>query len=228
MTGLAETLPLALTIAISPVPLAGMLMMTSSPTGLRSSTSFVIGWVVGIAFALTGLAVLGSVIPFASQSGERDTVLILPLVVAAGLVVLGVRMWRKTRAPRNRTVAPRWLRAFENLSPVRGAAFGFVYAAFRPKNLVMTLAAGLIIQQSSADLATGALQVLVFTAVASLSLIVPLLLFAFGGGRLRRILIHFRLFIMKYMSRITSGTFIVLGTVLFVVSVVRIGAETFS
>lgn len=223
MTELLEIVPFALTIAISPIPLAGMLMMFVSPTGLRTSTLFVVGWTVGIAFALTALALLASLIPFSAGLSERETASVLPLVIGVFLLLIGlVLWWRGERSSEINPVTPRWLAYFETLTPIRAAVFGFVYAAFKPKNLAMTLTAGFLIQQSGENATTVAIRVGAFTLIASLGLTLPLVLFLAGGKKIRQALIAFRLFIVKHMTRITGGTFIILGLVLGLVSGIQL------
>ena len=64
---IGEILPLAVGIAISPIPIIAVILMLLSPRAKGASVGFMIGWVVGIIVAVVVFTLLSSVIP---QSGE--------------------------------------------------------------------------------------------------------------------------------------------------------------
>ena len=63
---IGEILPLAVGIAISPIPIIAVILMLLSPRAKGASVGFMIGWVVGIIVAVVMFTLLSSVIP---QSG---------------------------------------------------------------------------------------------------------------------------------------------------------------
>ena len=55
------SLPLAISIAVSPFPIVAMVLILGTPRAPRSGPAFVTGWVVGI-FALGGVGLLIAVL----------------------------------------------------------------------------------------------------------------------------------------------------------------------
>jgi hypothetical protein len=217
MTEWGQLLPLALTIALSPLPLAALLLLLLAPGGFRTAAGFSIGWFVGVAFAATGLALLSSLLPHDRSDGSRALQVALPLLLGLVLIVLGAVQWHD-RPGRNADVPlPRWLNALDRLTPTRATIIGVGYAAFRPKNLVMAAAAGVVILGAHSDPTAIVLSVAVFTALASVTMLAPVLAYALGGPGVRRQLARLREWLVRNMSMITVFTVLLLGVFLVLV-----------
>lgn len=64
-----EILPLAVGIAISPVPIIAAILMLLSPQAKSTSLGFLVGWVAGISIAIVAFTLLSSVLPDQESSG---------------------------------------------------------------------------------------------------------------------------------------------------------------
>ena len=62
-TVIGEFLPLALGIAISPIPIIAAILMLLSPKARVTSVGFLLGWVIGIIVATTVFTLLSTVLP---------------------------------------------------------------------------------------------------------------------------------------------------------------------
>ena len=60
---IGEILPLALGVAISPIPVMAAILMLLSPNAKGTSVGFLVGWVAGIVVAVTAFTLLASVLP---------------------------------------------------------------------------------------------------------------------------------------------------------------------
>ena len=60
---IGDILPLALGIAISPIPIIAAILMLLSPKAKGTSVGFLLGWVLGIVVAVVLFTLLASVIP---------------------------------------------------------------------------------------------------------------------------------------------------------------------
>ena len=145
---IGDILPLALGVAISPIPIIAAILMLFSPRAAATSTGFLIGWVVGIVVA-TGIftALAGSI-----GSGRR----------LVGLVRLDEDRARRAAAVGRAPAVPRAPRQERHAEvdvrdrlPDFGKALGlgFLLSAINPKNLLMAVAAGVAI--GSAGLSVG-------------------------------------------------------------------------
>jgi threonine/homoserine/homoserine lactone efflux protein len=209
-----QLLPLALTIALSPLPLAVLLLMLLAPGGFRAAAGFSIGWFVGVLIAATLLALLSSLLPHDRAGGSRALQAGVPLVLGIALIVLGLVQWHDRPSRGTEVPLPRWLTALDRLTPARATMIGVGYAAFRPKNLVMAAAAGVVILGSHADPAGIVLSVAVFTALASITMLGPVVAYAFGGVAVRGRLERLREWLVRNMPLITVITVLLLGVFL--------------
>lgn len=214
MSEWGELLPLALTIALSPLPLAALLLMLLAPDGFRSAAGFSIGWFLGVLFSATLLALLSSLLPHDRSTGTRLLQVVLPLLLGIVLIVFGLVQWHDRPRRGADVPLPRWLNALDRLSPARATLIGVGYAAFRPKNLVMAAAAGVVILGAHADPTGIVLSVAVFTALASITMLAPVLAYAFGGVAVRSRLVRLRHWLVRNMPTITVVTVLLLGVFL--------------
>ena len=212
-----QLLPLALTIALSPLPLAALLLMLLAPGGFRAAAGFSIGWFVGVLLAATLLALLSSLLPHDRAGGTRVLQVMVPLLLGIALIVLGIVQWHDRPTRGAEVPLPRWLSALDRLTPARATMIGVGYAAFRPKNLVMAAAAGVIILGAHTDPTGVVVSVALFTVLASITMLTPVLAYAFGGPRVRVRLARLREWLVRNMPLITVLTVLLLG--LFLVGV---------
>jgi threonine/homoserine/homoserine lactone efflux protein len=209
-----QLLPLALTIALSPLPLAALLLMLLAPDGFKSAVGFSIGWFLGLLFSATVLALLSSLLPHDRAAGSRALQIVLPLLLGGALIVLGLVQWHDRPGRGAEVPLPRWLSVLDRLSPARATLIGVGYAAFRPKNLVVAAAAGVVILGAHADPTGIAVAVAVFTALASITMLGPVLAYAFGGAAVRGRLTRLREWLVRNMPIITIITVLLLGVFL--------------
>jgi len=225
MTEWGQLLPLALTIAISPLPLAALLLLLLSPDGFKAAAGFSIGWFVGVALSATLLAVLSSLLPHDRSAGTRVLQVAVPLLLGLGLIVLGLVQWHDRPSRGTDVPLPRWLTALDRLTPARATIIGVGYAAFRPKNLVMAAAAGVVILGAHSDPTGIIISVGVFTALASITMLAPVLAYAFGGVAVRGRLTRLREWLVHNMPLITVFTVLVLGVFLVLVALGTVAGQ---
>ena len=227
MSEWGQLLPLALTIALSPLPLAALLLMLLAPGGFKAAAGFSIGWFVGVLLAATLLAVLSSLLPHDRSAGTRALQVAVPLLLGIGLIVLGMVQWHDRPRRGTEVPLPRWLSALDRLTPARATLLGVGYAAFRPKNLVMAAAAGVVILGAHADPTGILISVAVFTALASITMLGPVIAYAFGGVAVRGRLERLRVWLVANMPTITVATVLLLGTFLVIAGLATWSGQLF-
>jgi hypothetical protein len=220
-----QLLPLALTIALSPLPLAGLLLMLLAPDGFKAAAGFSIGWFLGVLFSATLLALLSSLLPHDRSAGTRVLQVVVPILLGVALIVLGLVQWHDRPQGGAVVPLPRWLSALDRLSPARATIIGVGYAAFRPKNLVMAAAAGVVILGAHSDPTGIVISVAVFTALASITMLGPVLAYAFGGPAVRERLVRLRGWLVRNMPVITVITVLVLGVFLVLTGLAQLAGQ---
>ena len=135
--GLAEVLPFAVGVAISPVPIIAVILMLFSSRARVNGPMFLIGWAVALA-VVSGVAFLAG--DAASASTTTDAVSWSQVLFGAIFVLLAVRTWSKRAPAGEQSEPPAWMAGIDSFSPVKSLTLALLLAGVNPKNLL--LAAG--------------------------------------------------------------------------------------
>jgi threonine/homoserine/homoserine lactone efflux protein len=211
---IGDLLPLAIGIAISPIPIIAVILMLLSRKATATSTGFLLGWVVGI--VLVTVVVLVLVGQAGNTAGGEPSTMssVLKLVLGAALILLAVRQWQGRPKAGETGAMPKWMDAIESFSFVRALLLGFGLSAINPKNLLLCLAAGTTI--GAAHLPTGQLVVamVVFTLLACSTVAVPVVGYLAARDRMAAPLDRLRAWLTQNNAAVTAVLLLVIGTVL--------------
>ncbi|WP_254622831.1 GAP family protein [Rhodococcus sp. W8901] len=158
---IGETLPLALGIAISPFTIIAAILMLLSSSARRTGPGFLIGWILGIAIAVTAFVLLaGLLTPHGDSGGSNVPRVIVQLLLSALLLLLAVRQWRGRPKPGVDPALPKWMAAIDGFTLKRAFGLGLLLSALNPKNLLIAASAGVTIGDAGlaalpASIATG-------------------------------------------------------------------------
>ena len=95
---IGEILPLAIGIAISPIPIIAAILMLLSPR--QDVLGFLLGWLAGIVIAIMLFTLLSSVLPQRDASGSSPVHGVIKIILGALLLFLAVKQWRGRPAAR--------------------------------------------------------------------------------------------------------------------------------
>jgi threonine/homoserine/homoserine lactone efflux protein len=208
-----ELLPLAVVVAISPVPIVAVLLMLLTPNARGTSAGFLAGWLVGIAGVTTAVLLLADD-PDPGSSRSSAVASWLELVLGVLLLLLADRQWRSRPKPGELIAVPRWLAAAERFTVARAGGLGLVLSAANPKALLVCIAAGATIAAGGVDGAQATWSVLGFTVVAASTVAVPVFAFAVSGGRMTAALDSLRGWLTQRGAVVTSTLLVAIGVVL--------------
>lgn len=211
---IGEILPLAVTIAISPVPIIAVILMLFAPKAKATSAGFLVGWVVGIlAVVLTATAAVGGA---GSGSPSEPSALSswVRLALGALLVVLSVRHWYGRPAPGAEPSLPGWMTAIDTFSAGKALGLGFLLAAINPKNFAAGVAAGVAIAQGALSGGGITVAVAVFTLVAAATVLVPVLAYAVAAAKVAGPLDRLKLWLEANNATVMAVLLLVIGVVL--------------
>ena len=182
---IGDILPLALGVAISPVPIIAAILMLLSPRAKATSVGFLLGWVVGIVIAVTLFTFLSSVLP-SSDSDDSDPVRgTIQVVLGVLLLLLSIRQFRNRPKPGEEPKLPKWMQAIDKVDFVKALGLGFLLSAVNPKNLLLAVGAGSAIGAAGLDGAETAGVIAVYTLIAACTVLVPVVGYLIAADRLR-------------------------------------------
>ncbi len=128
LDALGQILPMAIVVALSPMPIIAVVLMLVSAKARVNGPMFVIGWLVGM--AVVGGIVLVAAGPEASDSGDPATwVAYVELAIGVLLLLLAVKQWRARPAEGVEVEMPKWMAAVDSFTPLKSAGFAAFSAA---------------------------------------------------------------------------------------------------
>ena len=213
-SAIGDVLPLAVGIAISPIPVIAAILMLLSPDARSSGVGFLIGWVLGIVVTVVVFILLASLIPEKDPHASEPIAGTIKLVLGLLLLLLAFRQWRAR--PRNgaEPALPSWMGAIDSMTAARALVLGFVLASVNPKNLLLAIAAGAGIAAAGLDPGAATGVVAVYTVIAALSVGVPVVAYLIAAERMRAPLGALRSWLLHNNATVMAVLLLVLGVVL--------------
>lgn len=211
----AELLPYAVAVALSPMPIAALLLMLLSKRAKINSVLFAIGWIMGLA----GLVlVVTFLVGKSAHTVSYDTGFNLKALIdgVLGVVLLGfaLKQWKNRAKPGKTPKMPKWMSAVESFSPIKALAIGFLLATLNLKNTPMGITAGAAISQLAKNPAEQSAGVMIYLVLASCTITVPVMLFLLFGNGLKKTLQTLKEWLVGNNATIMFVLFLILGIVL--------------
>ncbi len=167
-----EVLALGAGVALSPLAIIAVVLMLAAPHGHASGAAFLAAWMLALAAVGTVVLLVADVADADDGGAPADWVSILKLLLGAVLLLLAARQLRG-RGGDAEGALPGWTRRLDGITPARSAGLAVLLAVVKPKNLLLTVAAGVAIAQTGASPARQAGALLVFVLIGALAPGVP-------------------------------------------------------
>ena len=124
-TVIGDLLPLALGVAISPVPVIAVILMLLAPRAGAASAAFGLGWVLGIIVVTVVTLLVAGGADVGGTSGAPSTAASwIKLVLGVLLLLVGVRQWRGRPRGDEPAPLPTWMAAIDEVTPAKGLGLG--------------------------------------------------------------------------------------------------------
>jgi Sap, sulfolipid-1-addressing protein len=132
-------LPLAIGVALSPVPIIAVVLMLTTRRARVNGPLFVLGWLAGL--AVVGAIVLCVAGPAGASASGSPAAWVSWVKVALGLLLLLVaaRQFRGRPRDGDRARLPAWMGKIDDISPLAACGLAALLAGANPKNHVGAL-----------------------------------------------------------------------------------------
>lgn len=207
---IGQVLPLAVGIAVSPLPIILAILLLVSPRAKTSGTGFVLGWVLGIAVAVSAFTLLSSALPVTDSPAPSPVRGTVEIALGGLFLVISLRSWRSRPRTGEPSPLPRWMTAIDTLTFSKSIGIGFLLAAVNPKNLLMAAAAGVALGGAALDSGT-ALVATIFTLVAASTVVVPVIAYLAATDRMAEPLDTLRTWLLMHNNAIMTVLTLVIG-----------------
>ncbi len=206
---IGEILPVAVAVAVSPVPVIAVILMLFTPEARTNSVAFLLGW-------LLGLTVVGSIVLIAGDvasddSGESTVSGVVKLVFGLLFLLLAVRSWRSRPKAGEDPEMPGWMAAIDDFGAGKSAGMAALLSGLNPKNLALTAAGAATI--AAAGLTTGEEigAFAIFVTIASITVAAPVLVYLIMGDRVQGGLNNLKEWLLANNNTAMAVLFVVLG-----------------
>lgn len=213
-SAIGDTLPLALGIAISPIPIIAAILMLLSPKARGTSVGFLIGWVLGIVVAVVVFTLLSGLVPTSDPSAAKPIAGTIKIVLGLLLLFLALRQWRSRPKEGEAAALPKWMDAIDSMTAGRGFVLAFVLAAVNPKNLLLAAGAGVSIGTAGLSAGAATVVVLIFVVVAASSVALPVIGYLVAADAMRGPLDSLRGWLVHNNATVMAVLLLVIGVTL--------------
>lgn len=211
---IGDILPLALGIAISPIPIIAAILMLLSPRARSTSLGFLAGWLLGIIVAVVIFTLLSSVLPDDESDGAKPIAGVIKLILGALLLLLALKQWRARPHGDAEPPLPKWMAAIDTMTAVRALALGFILSGLNPKNLLMGVGAGVAIGSGGLTVGEDVVAIVVFTVIAASTVAVPVIGYLVASEKLAAPLETLRKWLVHNNSTVMAVLLLVIGVVM--------------
>ena len=208
---IGEILPLAVGVAISPVPIIAAILMLLSPKAKGASVGFLLGWITGIVVAIVVFTLLSSVLPAQDESGSSPVRGVIKIILGALLLFLALRQWRGRPGQGEQATMPKWMSAIDSMTAGKALGLGFLLSAVNPKNLLMAISAGLIIGGAGLAVGQTVVVIVIFVLLAASTVLIPVVAYLIASERLAGPLDSLRAWLVNNNATIMAVLLLVIG-----------------
>jgi hypothetical protein len=201
-------LPAAVAVALSPIPIAAIVVVLDGPRARSSGPAFAAGWILGLAAVSVIVVFVAGAIPDADASTGVNW-------VTAGIgvlfLVMAAKQWTKRPRGEQEPVMPGWMATLGSVTPTKGVLLGAALSGANPKNLALTIAASAAIGSAGLDGKDSAIAVATFVAIGSATVAGAVVVYLAFPARAARPLAAIKQFMIANNATIMMVILILLG-----------------
>ncbi len=208
---IGQLLPHAVAVALSPMPIAALILILLSNKARLNSILYMLGWVIGVAVNVAVFAYIFNAQQSVTHQSKSSVGAIIDLILGLFLLWLAFKQWRSRPKAGETPTIPKWMQAVESISPFKSFLIAFVLITVNAKNTVLDIAAGVLVAQNAVTVSDQLLAIIIYTLVASSSIIVPVFAFLLFGKKLDNVLNNTKQWFIHNSATILFVLFLILG-----------------
>lgn len=208
---IGQLLPHAVAVALSPMPIAALILILLSYKARLNSILYMLGWVIGVAVNVAVFAYIFNAQQSVTHQSKSSVGAIIDLILGLFLLWLAFKQWRSRPKAGETPTIPKWMQAVESISPFKSFLIAFALITVNAKNTVLDIAAGVLIAQKAVTVSEQIIAITVYTVIASLTIIIPVLAFLLFGKKLDNVLNNTKQWFIHNSATILFVLFLILG-----------------
>lgn len=183
---ISATLSFAVGVAISPVPIIAVILMLFSAKARVNGPMFLAGWAIALTVVVAVAYVLAGAAATATEETTTDTIAWGKLILGVLLLLLAGRQWQSRPAPGATPEMPKWMAGIDSFTPGKSFGLALILAGPNPKNLLLTIGAGMALAGLELTTSEAAVSMAVYVLIGSSTILVPVVYYLVGGDGAKR------------------------------------------
>ena len=208
---IGDILPLALGVAISPIPIIAVILMLLAPQAKAASVGFLVGWILGVTLVVTLAALLADPVDDSSADDASTFASVAKLVLGLLAVAVAARQWRSRPKQGQEPSLPKWMSAIDSMTALTAFGLGVLLSAANPKNLILGLAGGVSIASGDLSGSDTVVAIVVFVVVGSLTVATPVLAYLAAKDKMQAPLDSLRGWLTHNSDTVMAVLMLVIG-----------------
>lgn len=210
-TALGLVLAPGLGAAISPMAIVAMLLLLTSDGGRTKAVLFAIGVFVAT-FALAGLVLVVATTAQVHQDGPKSKIsAAISLALGLLLIYFAFKQWHKRPTHGHTATSPKWMTSLDSATPAKTFVLGAALSLMNAKNIPIAIATVTTVVQLGAPAWVNLTAVVIFAALGTLGVIVPLGAATAGGAGAAEKLRETKSYLVQHNAVILAVVFLLLG-----------------
>lgn len=207
-----EMIALAFGVAFSPIPIAALILVLSTPGGVRNGFAYLVGWALGLLFLVSFVTFLAIEADPTVAERRRLVGAWINLGFGIFLLLMSVRSWRKRAATEEVQETPRWMQRLDQFGLFSSLVLGMLLGVANLKNVPLSVQASLLVAREVESFGERGFLVTVFLVLSSLGVALPVLITLFGGEKPERILQQWKQWLSRHNTLILTILFALIGS----------------
>src|SRR5215203_2420434 len=134
---IGQLLPTTVGVALSPLPIVGVILMLLSTKAKVNGPMFLLGWLAGLAIVVGGVVAFVDPDRLNKNSVEPSTLNgVLHLALGVLVLLLAVKQLKGRPKKGEDPEMPKWMAKMQDASPIFAFGMGTFLSGFNPKNLI--------------------------------------------------------------------------------------------
>jgi hypothetical protein len=211
-----ELLPLAIALAVGPLPIIALMLILASGTATAKGVAFVGGRLLSLlVFVIAALLIFSALHDptLGHRAHPSPVISSVRIVVGVVLLALAARMWRRRGG---QTGPSKLSRRVDGLTTGGAFGLGVAVTAIDPASISIGVLVGLDIAAARLAVAAEIGLVVAFVVLSTVSVTAPLLAYLLGGEAARRKLAALKVWLQANEKTVMMVLFVLVGAMLIV------------
>lgn len=208
-------LPFALIIAFGPIPIIVIASMFQTASPSRTSTTFTIGWLLGIIMLTIISTMLSSQVPESDPEHPLRWMGLVQILIGAAMIAFAVKKIYSGIGSSDEAVVPGFLSSLTDTTPRRGILVGLIASVAFPKHVLLIVPVGTLIAKHGLDTVQLILVVGMFVLISSLTVVGPAVAYAISPNKVGSIVDAAYRWMIRNMAVVSAAVLILIGWSLF-------------